>query len=287
MFAVARVPRTRDRASCGSCEPVRMDGRGGRRRYGASGWSRAASRRPGRRARIPGSPNPRGDRSRASLERAASPRRSAPPGFDDASRASARQGRDTHVRRHRLCAVVRYPRRVRKRRRCARDRSFWEGRVFQPGLRVCRRARGGRSRPRARAKKIRAIAAHRRLLLRGARRRGVSRVAAGSAGEDARRPGRACPSRFARSSVDAPPSPCRALVAGARGEKSTRRVDAAHVRVRPPTPPLPRGSDDAPDRDHRLVAPHRHVPRVAIPPRAEPLTPGARALERARPPALT
>ena len=97
-------------------------------------------------------------------------------------------------------------------------------------------------------------------------------------------------SRFARSSVDARPAvPHAALWSQARGaKKSTRRVDVVLVQVRPSPPPsLPRGSDDAPDRDHRLVAHHRHVPRVAIPPRAEHLTPGARALERARPPALT
>lgn len=223
----------------------------------------------------------------------------APPGLRRRERAvrAAGVGTRTCVGISSLCrCLAAYLRRVRKRApTCARPELLGEASFFRArSARVCRRARdASRFRPRARAKKIRAIAAHPGASPphTGARPRGVSRCRCGQRWRRRATPRRACSFRGSRgrASTRAPPSPPPRSGRRRAGRRNRRAaLTSSSSRFAPPHPPsLPRGSDDAPDRDHRLVAHHRHVPRVAIPPRAEPLTPGARALERARPPALT
>lgn len=236
---------------------------------------------------------------RASLEKAASPRRSSAAGASTTrARGPRGRGRDTHVRRHLVSVPLSrgLPKAREEEGADVRATGAYVRDEFFPSraARVCRRARdASRFRPRARAKKIRAIAAHPGASPphTGARPRGVSRCRCGQRWRRRATPRRACSFRGSRgrASTRAPPSPPPRSGRRRAGRRNRRAAStSSSSRFAPPHPPsLPRGSDDAPDRDHRLVAHHRHVPRVAIPPRAEPLTPGARALERARPPALT
>lgn len=256
-----------------------------------------ASSQAASRARS-GFAKPSGDRSRGSLEKAASPRRSSAAGASTTrARGPRGRGRDTHVRRHLVSVPLSRGLPKAREEEGADVRAtgaFGRGEFFpSPHCpRVPSVVATSRFRPRARAK-IRAIAAHPGASPphTGARPRGVSRCRCGQRWRRRATPRRACSFRGSRgrASTRAPPSP-PPRSGRRRAERRNRRAasTSSSSRFAPPHPPsLPRGSDDAPDRDHRLVAHHRHVPRVAIPPRAEPLTPGARALERARPPALT
>ena len=208
----------------------------------------------------------------------------APPGLRRRERAvrAAGVGTRTCVGISSLCrCLAAYLRRVRKRApMCARPELL--GGEFFPRP-VCPRVPSARDasrfRPRARAKKIRAIAAHPGASPphTGARPRGVSRCRCGQRWRRRATPRRACSFRGSRgrASTRAPPSPPPRSGRRRAGRRNRRAAStSSSSRFAPPHPPsLPRGSDDAPDRDHRLVAHHRHVPRVAIPPAPNPSPP--------------
>jgi len=222
----------------------------------------------------------------------------APPGLRRRERAVRATGVGTRtcVGISSLCrCLAAYLRRVRKRApMCARPELLGEASLFRAALPACAvvlATRAGsarapvRRRSSHRCSSRRLPSSHRRA---AARRVTMSLRAALEKTRDAA--ARVLLSRFARSSVDARPAvPPAALWSQARGaKKSTRRVDVVLVQVRPSPPPVPPARLGRRPRPRPPPGrPHRHVPRVAIPPRAEPLTPGARALERARPPALT